>query len=1077
MKPSHLIALLALAALTACGGGKEDTPQATASKYTLAEQQAATLELDNPPRIGAPASSDLRRMREARSELWKAGDATSPTVIPANKMGVDLRAGRIKALALGDPVQKVMGETSQVAPIPTTIPVDASTKGMWSGVFNWPLIPIHTAMLPDGRLMSYGTNEGGRQTGKTVFAMFDPSLGLTNGHTVFPKETLADIFCSAMIFLPLTNQMITVGGDNLQPDGFTNNTGNNASTIFTPGTNTMVAGKNMALPRWYASVTTLLDGTTYIQGGLGGEAYPELRSATGTFKSLTGAAMSNIDYWYPRNWLHSSGKIFGYDSYGNYYFVSMTGTGAIQIIDQWDVNAFGEAGSAVMFSPGKILQLAAFTNQASVIDITTNTPTFTPTAPMNARRNNVNATVLPNGTVLATGGSTVYNDVASAQNTAMIWSPITGQWTLGSDGYIARLYHSMAMLQPDGTVMVGGGGAWGPLSNNNVEFYYPPYLFKSDGTLAARPLVTAAPTTMEVGGTFKLTVSDAQAPITRITMIKSGAVTHSINFDQSFNNLTFTRIGNDITVQLPTSAYSATPGYYMVFGLTTAGTPSQARMIRLNVPALAIQAPTALTATYAVATGVTLKWIQSSSTGITHNIISRATTSAGPFVALAKIPATTTYVDSLQTVGTYYYVVTAFNTNESTSINSNVATASIGVAPPPPTILAPPTTLSGSFTSGTGALLNWTNPTGVITSLEVQRRQGAGGAWATIATLGSVATYLDPITIVATYNYQVRAINSAGPSAFSNIVSVSVTAPPTQTLAAPTGLSGYTCNATCWAAPDTGIRFNWTPTANVTNHVVQRATGTGAFTTVATLGATASIYVDKDVVSGTTYYYRVQSTTATGMSAYATLSYGVTSNITLTVSPPSPPPVGGAFGISSQGETKYLMMNWWRGDPIIEGNFRAPGICTGIPPAGNCVLGAYKYMSPQAFNIATAATNTTAVTGLIMMDVPQFEGGVFSYPHYRLPIEFLKTACTLKVQHVRTHSNIEFGLNPSGLQILDHTITLTQALCDSYPTGPMTQVWLNTFNTALTAYLGPKTTYIPDPYPYNDPRTHSDPSL
>lgn len=1080
MKLTNLITALSMTVLLAsCGGGGADTtPQASA--FTAEEQNAAAVTLDNPPLVGPPQAADVARLRAARLEKWKDGDATSAPVIPADKMGVDPKAGRAHILKAGDPVQRPMGSTVEVAPTPTTIPIDAPTKGMWSGVYNWPLIPIHMAMLPDGRLMSYGTNEGGRQTGKTVYAVFDPSLGLTNGHTVFPKETLADIFCSAMIFLPITNQMITVGGDNLQPDGFTNNTGNNSSTIFTPGTNSMIAGRNMALPRWYATVTTLLDGTTYIQGGLGGEAYPELRLANGTFKSLTTAPTQNLDYWYPRNWLHNSGRIFGYDSYGNYYFITPTGTGVTQIINQWDVNAFGEAGSAVMFSPGKILQLAAFTNRASVIDITTNNPTITATAPMNARRQNVNATVLPNGKVLATGGSTVYNDVASAQNTAIIWDPATGQWTQGSDGYLARLYHSVGMLQPDGTVLVGGGGAWGPLSNTNAEFYYPPYLFNPDGTLATRPLVTAAPTTMEVAGTFKLTVSDAQAPITRVTMIKSGSITHSVNFDQNFNNLTFTRVGNELTVKLPTSAYDATPGYYMVFGLTAAGTPSQARMIRLNVPTLANPAPTALTAVYAVSTGVTLNWTQSTGVGTTHNIISRGTSAAGPFTQLAKIPANTRFVDPNQTVGTYYYTVSAVNTNEAISVNSNVVTVTIGNAPPPPvTVPGAPSGLAGAYTNGTGVALNWTN-SGTVTNVSIERRSGAG-VYAVIGTVGNVQTYTDPIAVQATYTYRVRASNSVGNSTYSNLASVQVTAPPPSTLVAPTGLSGYTCGNGCWTT-DTGVRFNWTPNQYGTGQIVQRAEGTATtFTTVATLGATVSLFVDKNVVSGTKYFYRVQATTATSSSPYATLAYAITSDITLGGTPP--PPTAGSFGIVSQEQTQYLVMNWWRADPATEGDYRDPnkvgGSCTGPASAGgNCYLGARKTFRPMGFNIGTAANGApVTVQGMILMDVPQFVDGAKTYDHYKLPIEMVKTGCTFKVQHVRTHGTLEFSLNPPGLEILDHKFTLSQALCDSYPTGAMTQAWLNTLNTALTTYLGPKVPYAPEAYPYNDPRTHTDPTL
>ena len=63
------------------------------------------------------------------------------------------------------------------------------------------------------------------------------------------------------------------------------------------------------------------------------------------------------------------------------------------------------------------------------------------------------------------------------QHTADIWNPATGAWTRGAAAQQARLYHSNAVLMPDASVLVMGGGAPGPQNNTNVEVYYPPYLF------------------------------------------------------------------------------------------------------------------------------------------------------------------------------------------------------------------------------------------------------------------------------------------------------------------------------------------------------------------------------------------------------------------------------------------------------------------------------------------------------------------------------------------------------------------------------------------------------------------------
>ena len=99
---------------------------------------------------------------------------------------------------------------------------------------------------------------------------------------------------------------------------------------------------------------------------------------------------------------------------------------------------------------------------------------MTSTGSLSSRRKWVNATVLADGKVLATGGSSVGNELTSANNSAEIWDPQTGAWTVGASGDRARLYHSTAVLMPDASVLVAGGGALGPQNNTNLEVYYPP---------------------------------------------------------------------------------------------------------------------------------------------------------------------------------------------------------------------------------------------------------------------------------------------------------------------------------------------------------------------------------------------------------------------------------------------------------------------------------------------------------------------------------------------------------------------------------------------------------------------------
>ena len=64
-----------------------------------------------------------------------------------------------------------------------------------------------------------------------------------------------------------------------------------------------------------------------------------------------------------------------------------------------------------------------------------------------------------------------------------------------------------------------------------------------------------------------------------MTLIKTGAVTHSFNMEQRFLGLPFTRSGNQLLVDAPASLNLATPGRYLLFVLDAQGAPSIARIV------------------------------------------------------------------------------------------------------------------------------------------------------------------------------------------------------------------------------------------------------------------------------------------------------------------------------------------------------------------------------------------------------------------------------------------------------------------------------------------------------------------
>ena len=461
-----------------------------------------------------------------------------------------------------------------------SIPPNANTKGMWSPVKPWPLIAIHAVLLPDGRLLTYGTDTAGKQTGYFDYDVWDPADGLDGGHLTLPNETQTDLFCSASLVLPQGNSVVLTGGDNWTGSG-TTNTGNDNSNLFYPVDNTLIRARDMNRARWYGSAIMLLNGETYIQGGTGGTDLPEVRKSDGTFRLLTGADTSFAHYNYPRNYIAPDGRVFGFDAAGKMYYVDPTGTGQITRHGQFGSTYSGSDSSSAMFRPGRILQFGGESNNAIVIDIRNGAPVVSVSQPMSSQRRWVNATILPNGKVLATGGSSVRNELVDVNNSAEIWDPDTGTWSVGASGVQARLYHSTAVLLPDATVLVLGGGAPGPQKNLNVELYFPPYLFTSGGNLAPRLTLNAAPSAINIGGTFPITVSGGSAK--RVVMVKAASVTHSFNSEQRFVELAFSGTTGQLSVQAPTRAADAPPGFYLLFALDANGVPSVARIVRVNI--------------------------------------------------------------------------------------------------------------------------------------------------------------------------------------------------------------------------------------------------------------------------------------------------------------------------------------------------------------------------------------------------------------------------------------------------------------------------------------------------------------
>jgi hypothetical protein len=234
-----------------------------------------------------------------------------------------------------------------------------------------------------------------------------------------------------------------------------------------------------------------------------------------------------------------------------------------------------------MYDTDKVAVLAS-DSRIYTIDLSASSPTFTLAADTLSWRRDGGMSVLPDGRVLITGGSTQFNVLNTQVLPTEIWDPTTNQVTQVESLELGRLYHSTHILLPNGTVWAGGGGAPGPLTNLNVEFFAPGYLYGADGTLADRPVITDAPSNAANSSTFRINVENAGA-IDRMTAVRTGALTHGVNNDTRFVDLSY-RVINSTTIEVTTlNSNIMVPGTWMLFALDGNGTPSEAAMLGVGM--------------------------------------------------------------------------------------------------------------------------------------------------------------------------------------------------------------------------------------------------------------------------------------------------------------------------------------------------------------------------------------------------------------------------------------------------------------------------------------------------------------
>jgi hypothetical protein len=468
--------------------------------------------------------------------------------------------------------------------------------GEWGPVVDWPVVGVHVALLPDGKVLAYDSiGDNATETypvhDHTRATVWDPATGTQTPVTV---DTGFNIFCSGLAHLVDGRLFIAGGNKDAQLNGIVQ------THLFDPAAaDPWSLGPNMLGGRWYPTVTPLSNGEMLITSGRVNT--PEVRTLAGTLRALTTASLSLP--LYPWMDVAPNGLTFYSGPDQTLRTLNTAGTGTWQTLGQRDtINR--DYGGHALFDIGKMLVAGGgpSTKDARVVDLNGATPQVSATAPMAFGRRQHNLTVLADGTVLATGGNSSgagLVDLNAGVYPAEQWNPATGQWRTLAAMQVTRQYHSTALLLPDGRVLSSGGGICGTCDQvgylaKNAEIFSPPYLFQADGTLAPRPTIDAAPAARTYGAAMEIATGNP-ASIRKVALVRLGAVTHSNNMEQRYIPLNFTADATSITATAPANGNVAPPGVYMLFIIDANGVPSVARVVNIKgdvAPTVTLTQPT-----------------------------------------------------------------------------------------------------------------------------------------------------------------------------------------------------------------------------------------------------------------------------------------------------------------------------------------------------------------------------------------------------------------------------------------------------------------------------------------------------
>jgi hypothetical protein len=478
----------------------------------------------------------------------------------------------------------------------------APEMGVWRLLENDSgVLAVHAALLHTGGVMFFAGSgndpdrHAAHQYGTAVWHYPSPRLSR--------PATPVDLFCVGHAFLP-DGRLLAAGGTEVY-DPFH---GLRQAVVFDPaagpadpGSPTGTAGAWAAAPamaggRWYPTLVTLADGRVLTVAGL--DEHGVLNLVPEVYADGAGWTPLPVSpHWpmYAHLFLLADGRVFySGGQYGDNNGVKpavwdVATNAAVDVHGLPDAGIRNQSASVLLppaqdqrvmiigGGPYDMHNMAGATGSTAIVDFIAAAPAYRPAAPLHMGRMHLCATLLPDRTVLVSGGAMMEEQAAHATLAAEIYDPEQDVWSMAATARVPRLYHSVALLMPDGKVVTAGSNPQRKAEELRIEVFWPPYLFAG-----ARPSCTLGRTAAHYGTTLPVEVPDA-ADVASACLLRPGATTHSADAEQRLVDLPHQVTGpGAVSLQLPAAATVAPPGWYLLFVVNGAGVPSEGAWLHLS---------------------------------------------------------------------------------------------------------------------------------------------------------------------------------------------------------------------------------------------------------------------------------------------------------------------------------------------------------------------------------------------------------------------------------------------------------------------------------------------------------------